>query len=141
MSEKSILWIENQLEYDGAHLKVLRRAGYTVHKAWSAEEGMHVLHQYGQKYDLILLDILMGERPLGKREVVEGRTGLALYEIIRDDIKLSVPIVFVTVIVDPAVVADIQQRESVRGFAYYILHKPFRPSELLMKVRAVIGPT
>jgi CheY-like chemotaxis protein len=140
MSSKLILWIENELEYAGSHLKVLRRAGYTVHTAWSAEEGVRRLRQQGQKCDLILLDILMGERPVEGREVINGRTGLALYEVIRDDLNLTIPIVFVTVIVNTAVVADIQQRESMRGFSYHILHKPARPSELLEAVQAIIGP-
>jgi len=137
---KKILWIENQLEYAGAHLKVLRRAGYTVHTAWSAEEGVRKLRQQGQEYDLILLDILMGERPLEGKEIINGRTGLALYEVIRDDLNLSIPIIFVTVIVDNTVVADIQGRELARSLKSLTLHKPVRPSELLQAVQTTIGP-
>jgi CheY-like chemotaxis protein len=136
---KKILWIENQLEYAGAHLRVLRRAGYAVHTAWSAEEGVHKLQQQGQEYDLILLDILMGERPLEGREIISGRTGLALYEVVRDDLNLSTPIIFVTVIVDNTVVADIHRKERVRGFECLFLHKPVRPSELLETVQGFIG--
>jgi DNA-binding response OmpR family regulator len=141
MPNKRILWIENQLEYASPHLIALRRAGFTIDTVTSAEEGIQSLRTDGQSYDLILLDILMGEAPLEGKHIKNGRTGLIVYEIIRNNLKLKTPIIFMTVLddVDIKVIKSIRQTENSLGHKYLVLHKPVRPSELLQTVRAVIG--
>jgi CheY-like chemotaxis protein len=140
MSDNRILWIENQLEYAGAILKALKRAGYIVDTAETAEQGIAKLRQQKQEYDLILLDMLMGESPVEGREIINGRTGLAVYDVIRDDLKLKAPIIFVTIIIiDPTVMENIKKREELLGIEHYILHKPTPPSEILQTVRSIIG--
>ena len=138
MPEKRILWIENQLAYSRAHLKVLQRAGYIVNTAASAKEGIRILRQQPNTFDLVLLDILMGEGFLEDREIENGQTGRIVYDVIRDDLNLRIPIIFITVIVDPNIVRDLQYKEERFGFQLKILHKPVRPSELLQTVKKII---
>lgn len=137
---KRILWIENQLRYSQPHLDTLRRAGYVLDVAWSAEEGRQILQQRGAEYDLILLDILMGTKPLAGRDVEAGRTGLVLHEIIRHDLGLRMPILFVTVILDDGDIARLRADDQVPGLETDVLHKPVAPSRLLHKVESLIGP-
>lgn len=138
MNDHHIIWIENQLEYCGAHLKVLRRAGYIVDEAPSPEIGLEKLRNGPISYSLIILDILMGEGAVEGRAVEKGRTGLPLYDIIRDELGLRMPIIWHTVIVDPQLISDIRAKEEERDLGFHLLHKPSRPSELLDEVRASI---
>ena len=140
MCQKRILWVENQLDYAAPHLDVLRRAGYKVDTARSADEALEKLGKSDIAYDMILLDVLMGERPVAGHPVKNGLTGIALLAVIRDDLGLTIPLVFVTVMVDPNVVAELGRRESARGQHLKILHKPVRPSEVLEIVTSAIGP-
>src|SRR3989304_2016457 len=110
MANRRILWIDNQLDYVGAHIKVLENAGYDVQKAWSAEEALSILRSSktpDKMPDLIMLDILMGERPIEGHPIQQGRTGLVLYDILRNELHFAGPIIVVTVIVDNVVENEI----------------------------------
>ena len=138
MSPKHILWVDNQHDYTGAHITRLQAAGYVVSKAWSAEEALRLLRDPVFKCDLIILDILMGEKPIEGREIGNGKTGLVLYDVIRDDLGFKGSILIITVVVDGSVDKAMQRKEAERGLPFEVLHKPVRPSELNEAVRAIL---
>ena len=61
----------------------LERAGYSVKTSLSAEEALSQIAS--QKYDLLLLDIMLG-----------GISGLKLAQVLREDYRNNIPIIFVT---------------------------------------------
>ena len=138
--QKQILWVDNQHDYTGAHITRLQAAGHIVSKAWSAEEALRFLRDPVSKCDLIILDILMSEKPVEGQKVGSGKTGLVLYDIIRDDLGFRGPILVVTVVVDGSVDKAMQGKETPRGLPVKVLHKPVRPSELNEAIQAVLPP-
>lgn len=94
--------------------------GYEVDVANSAEEALKLDLI---KYDLLLLDVMMGEI-----------SGFRMARIVREQPKLSkIPIIFVT--------AKVSQNDRLTGFTVgaddYIL-KPFSVRELVARVKAVL---
>lgn len=96
----------------------MRREGYSVFSAASAEEGMRVFRQV--KPDLMILDIML-----------PARSGLELCKAIRKDSKT--PIIFLS--------ARASEADRVAGLDLgaddYII-KPFNLSELAARVKAVL---
>lgn len=96
----------------------LRREGYTVFTAESAEEGMRIFRQ--AKPDLLVLDVML-----------PSRSGLDLCKAIRRDSK--VPIIFLT--------ARASEEDRIAGLDIgaddYIV-KPFNLGELAARVKAVM---
>lgn len=99
----------------------LSQQGYDADVANSAEEAEVCLRS--QAYDLVLLDVMM-----------EGMSGFQLAERMkRDDALAGVPIIFCT--------AKDTEDDTLRGFglgADDYIAKPFRISELLARVKAVL---
>ena len=96
----------------------MRREGYSVFSAASAEEGMRVFRQV--KPDLMILDIML-----------PARSGLELCKAIRNDSKT--PIIFLS--------ARASEADRVAGLDLgaddYVI-KPFNLSELAARVKAVL---
>ncbi len=96
----------------------LRREGFTVFTAESAEEGMRIFRQ--AKPDLLVLDVML-----------PSRSGLDLCKAIRRDSK--VPIIFLT--------ARASEEDRIAGLDIgaddYIV-KPFNLGELAARVKAVM---
>lgn len=97
----------------------LEGEGYEVDVAYSAEEA---LKKNIKSYHLILLDVMMGKI-----------SGFKLAKIIRQEMKLTVPILFIT--------AKDGEDNTLTGFSLgaddYIA-KPFAIKEVIARVRAVI---
>jgi len=136
---KTILFVDDDPWYSRRMLEELEDAGYRVRfVSSSGTEALEMLES-GIAVDLIVLDIMMppGHRiddPTGGR-----RTGVRLYEHIRRDMRLSVPIVFFTVVEDQQVHSYIEQVGREVGLGSVILVKPVAPLELVEKVRELIG--
>lgn len=99
----------------------LRKEGYTVFTAESAEEGMR-LHKR-VKPDLLILDVML-----------PNRSGFELAKVIRRDSK--VPIIFLT--------AMTSEQDRLAGFeigADDFVSKPFNLRELAARVKAVLRRT
>jgi two-component system, OmpR family, alkaline phosphatase synthesis response regulator PhoP len=94
--------------------------GYDAEVAYSAEAA---LKNNLKQYDLLLLDVMMGKT-----------SGFKLANIIRNELKLSVPIIFIT--------ARTTETDLLTGFKIggddYIT-KPFSIHELTARVKAVLG--
>ncbi len=137
-NNNNVLWIENQLDYSMNQINMLRDAGYKVRTASTAEIGYEILSKAPDSYNVIILDILLGEKPIEAIEIQNGRSGLVLHKLIRDKLHINTPIIFVTVIVDNSIVSYITKEEENRGLIPHILHKPVRPSELLDLINKII---
>ena len=101
----------------------LETEGYDVSTANSAEEA---LTMGIDKYDLLLLDVMMG-----------GMSGFALAKKLKDDPQTAnVPIIFLT--------AKDTENDTVTGFnlgADDYISKPFSIREVMVRVRAVLRRT
>jgi two-component system, OmpR family, alkaline phosphatase synthesis response regulator PhoP len=100
----------------------LENEGFSVDVANSAEEALKLRLK---KYDLLLLDIMMGKM-----------SGFRLAEVIRKERKLTVPIVFLT--------AKDTENDTLTGFSLgaddYIA-KPFSVRQVIARVKAVLKRT
>ncbi len=98
----------------------LESEGYIVDDAASGEEALELLKK--NKYSLILLDVMM-----------EGISGFKTAELIKKDLKLSVPVIFLT--------AKDSENDMLTGFsigADDYISKPFSIKEVVARVRAVL---
>lgn len=97
----------------------LESEGYETDVAYSAEDAVT---QKLKKYNLILLDVMMGKM-----------SGFRLAEKIRKDLGLTVPIIFLT--------AKDTENDVVTGFnigADDYIPKPFSIKEVVVRVKAVL---
>ena len=99
----------------------LERAGYRVKTVLSAEDALSEIS--AQKYDLLLLDIMLG-----------GISGLKLAQLLREDYRSNVPIIFVTALDTED---DILKGFSSGGDDY--ISKPFSVNEVIARVGAVLA--
>lgn len=97
----------------------LSSEGFEISTAHSAEQALKMPIE---KYDLILLDVMMGEM-----------SGYKMASKIRKDMKLSVPIVFMTA---KTTENDILTGFNVGGDDY--ISKPFSIREMIARVKAVL---
>ena len=98
----------------------LENASYLVDTASSGEDALAKMNT--THYNLVLLDVMMA-----------GMSGFRMAEIIREDRKEDIPIIFLT--------ARTSERDLLNGFSSggddYIT-KPFSIQEVLARVRAVL---
>jgi len=100
----------------------LNNAGYHTDVAYSSEGAYAMLKN---KYDLILLDVMMG-----------AISGFRLAEIIHQDFGDNIPIIFITALGD--------ESHKLKGFglgADDYISKPFSVKEVIARVNAVLSRT
>ena len=99
----------------------LEKHGYDVLAAYDGETALHILRR--EHPDLVLLDLMM-----------PGRDGLDLTRVVRGDEGLaSMPIIMLT--------ARVEDHDKIVGLelgADDYVTKPFNPSEVVARVRAVL---
>ena len=99
----------------------LQQSGFSVLTAYDGEEALHVIRR--EKPDLIVLDLMLPKRD-----------GLEITRILRSDQNLaSIPILMLT--------ARIEDMDKILGLelgADDYLTKPFNPSEVVARVRAIL---
>lgn len=97
----------------------LKGANFEVDVAYSAEEAFVKLRN---KYDLLLLDVMMN-----------GISGFKFAELLRNDYKNDVPIIFIT-----ARDSEVDKLSGFRIGADDYITKPFSIKEVLARVKAVL---
>ncbi|MCF8379300.1 MAG: response regulator transcription factor [Bacteroidales bacterium] len=100
----------------------LESEGYQINVAYSAEEA---LEQDLKLFDLLLLDVMMG-----------GMSGFKLANMIKNELKLNLPIIFLT--------AKNTENDTLTGFnvgADDFISKPFSIKEVIARVKAVLNRT
>ena len=117
-----ILVIDDSLTTRMLEQSILESAGYDVHVATSAEEGLEKAH--GHRYGLFLVDVEM-----------PGMNGFEFIERTRSDPSLAeVPAILVTSRDAPA---DRQRGEDV-GASAYIVKSEFDQTALLFTIRKLV---
>lgn len=116
----SILLVEDHKELAQTVIEYLERMGYIVDYA---ADGLSALHLVAvNQYDVIILDINL-----------PGVDGLTLCERIRDDARLSTPVIMLTA---RDQLAD-KERAFTGGADDYLV-KPFELPELVLRLKAIV---
>jgi DNA-binding NtrC family response regulator len=116
MSNLSILLIDDEEIIRDVISELLRRNGYLVHTAASAEEGLETLRSTAA--DLVLLDLML-----------PGKSGLeALEEILQEDPDITVVMISAYASIENAV-------QATKLGAFDFVTKPFNNDELLNVIK------
>jgi CheY-like chemotaxis protein len=138
---KTILYVDDEPWFVEALVDALRDDHYIVELAINGSEAIEKLKQVTNLPDLVILDVIM---PTGKNiQDTNGgrRTGLKVHEIIRKELRLMMPIIFLTVVDDPTAEREINNLEKSQGINNCaLLVKPVLPTELLEKVTTMLKP-
>jgi two-component system, OmpR family, alkaline phosphatase synthesis response regulator PhoP len=119
MKNKRILIVDDEEDLCEILQYNLSNNGYEIEVAHSAEEAMTKLLT---KFDLILLDIMMGEM-----------SGFKFADLLKKELKIEVPVIFLT--------AKSAENDILTGFslgADDYVRKPFSINELLARVKVVL---
>jgi two-component system OmpR family response regulator len=127
-TQKQLLIIDDDPDYVGGIKAILERAEYLVDVAYNPKEGLKALQI--KKYDLLLLDIMMGR----------GAEGIAVARKLRNDPTLKkMPVLIITGIREQ--MAFLFPGQSVHPNFVEIdelLEKPVGPNLLLEKVSTLL---
>ena len=122
MEQQKILIVDDEEDICEILQFNLNNAGYSTDVAYSSEGAYAMLKN---RYDLILLDIMMG-----------AISGFKLAEIIHQDFGNDIPIIFITALGD--------ESHKLKGFglgADDYISKPFSIKEVIARVNAVLSRT
>ena len=123
MKRDRLLWVDDEISLLRPHILFLEGKGYEVDTANSAEEA---LKMDISAYDLLLLDVMMGEI-----------SGFKMASMLKKEKKTAkVPIIFIT--------AKDTENDTVTGFnlgADDYISKPFSLREVAARVKAVLRRT
>ncbi len=115
---KTIMVVDDEQRIVSVIESYLTQYGYQVVKAYDGDEALHIADSH--KPDLIILDIMMPK--------LDG------YEFLREHRKTAnTPVIFLT--------AKVEEEDKVLGLelgADDYIAKPFRPRELMARVKAVL---
>ena len=137
---KTIFYIDDEPWFVEPLIDALRTEEYHVELATNGTEAVEKLKKGDFLPDLIILDVIMPNGDEVKDTNGGRRTGLRVHEIIRKQLRLRMPIIFLTVVDDPGVEREIESIEKQLGihdFGYLV--KPVLPTELLEKVESFLG--
>lgn len=119
---KKILLIEDEPDLVTVLQTRLEANNYQVATALDGEEGLAKVEQ--EAPDLILLDIIMPKID-----------GLEVCQRIKSNQKTAhIPVIIITA----SGVKDVDKKSAEAG-AQYLIRKPFDPTDLLKKIRTLIG--
>jgi DNA-binding response OmpR family regulator len=129
---KTILYAEDeQWLLDGIR-DGLTAMGYQVVPASDGSQALEMVRT--RQFDLLLLDIMMPPGNLiNEGDAAYGRrTGVEVCKIVRKE-QPQLPIICLTVVMDRQIHAELRKLGAV------ILEKPAVPSEIVARVRSIIG--
>jgi len=125
---KKILMIDDDPDFVSGIKAILDKAGFEVEVAYNPKDGMQALQT--KKYDLLLLDIMMGR----------GAEGIMIARKLRKDIKLrELPVLILTGMREQ--IAFLFPGEPVHPRFVEVdemVEKPVEPKLLLEKINALI---
>jgi CheY-like chemotaxis protein len=123
-----IMMIDDDPDFVAGIRSILEKAGYEVNAAYNPKDGFQALQS--KKYDLLLLDIMMGR----------GAEGVAFARKIRKDPKLrEIPVLIITGVREQ--IAFLFPGQAVHpNFVDVdeLVEKPIEPNLLLEKVEALL---
>lgn len=110
---KKILWVDDEIDLLGGHLRLLEQKGYSVDTATNGEDAIELVRE--QPYDLVFLD-----------EMMPGMGGLKTLSQMKD-LAPNLPIVMIT-----KNEAESLMEEAIGSKISDYLTKPVNPSQVLM---------
>ena len=116
----TILWVDDEIEHLGGHIRFLEKKGYRVLTAGSGGRALEMLRE--NRVDLILMDQMM-----------VGMDGLETVEKIRRSYH-SLPVVMVT----QSEEEELMDR-ALGGVAEDFLTKPVNPSQILLVLKRLLS--
>ena len=135
----NILYADDEPYFIEAIVSALRDEGFHVDIVMNGSDAITFLEKNSP--DIIIMDTIM---PTGEK-VIDGaggrRTGLRCLEIIRKQMGLRIPVVFVTVVDDSQAQGAILEIEKSFGMENKsaILVKPVYPTEVIETVNGILG--
>lgn len=130
---RTILHVDDEPQYVRALRDALDDEGFSVVPASNCSEAMDRFLK--QKFDCVILDVILPAGPSFTGTSDLSRAGLALHREFRR-IDAKVPIIFVTVVGSNDLSASINQEEAKYGLhGATVLVKPILPSVLVATVR------
>lgn len=125
-TSQRVLVVDDDLDTLGLVRTVLRRAGFEVATASCWDEvvdRLNLARDSGQKFDLIILDIMM-----------PGRSGFDIFRSLKVQMSEMPPVIFLSA----KYATDDIIRASEMGAAKYLV-KPTKPERLVETVRSVLS--
>jgi CheY-like chemotaxis protein len=119
---KRILFVEDEQWLMEGMVDGLRAYGYSVDCATTGTQALELIETNG--FDLILMDVMMPSSERIKDDTFGRRTGIELCRILREEKKLDIPVVCLTVVTDSAV------HNELRKLGAVVKLKPALPSEI-----------
>ncbi|MBI3580335.1 MAG: response regulator, partial [Ignavibacteriales bacterium] len=110
---KKILWVDDEIDLLGGHLRLLEQKGYSVDTATNGEDAIELVKE--TTYDLVFLD-----------EMMPGMGGLRTLSQMKD-LAPNLPIVMIT-----KNEAESLMEEAIGSKISDYLTKPVNPSQVLM---------
>jgi len=118
-SEKTILWVDDEIDLLKAHVLLLEERGYKVETAANGEDALILVRT--RRYDLVFLD-----------EMMPGMGGLRTLSEMKE-IAPSTPVVMIT-----KNEAESLMEEAIGGKISDYLTKPVNPSQILLAVKKIL---
>ncbi len=113
MTQKTILWVDDEIEFLQPHILFLREKKYRVETASNADDALEIIRR--QKVDLVLLD-----------EMMPGKDGLMTLGEIKN-LKPGLPVIMITKNEEESLMED-----AIGSKVDDYLTKPVNPSQILM---------
>jgi CheY-like chemotaxis protein len=121
-----ILVVDDDPDFVDVTTRILEKNGYDVLIAASGDQALNAMRQ--QKPDLVLLDIMMST-------ILDG---LSVSEEMQEDPDLKdVPVIMISSISDTEHAAVFPSDQYLHMDAW--ITKPYKPDDLLKKIRQVLG--
>jgi len=119
--DETILVVEDDPQVRGVTIRALEGSGYQVIPAASGEEALAIARQPGRRLDMVVTDVVM-----------PGMTGREVVDMLRRSLP-NIPALFVS-----GYPQDVIAQRGVLDSGVEFLPKPFTPSTLVARVRAML---
>ncbi len=120
-SRKTVLWVDDEIEFLRAHILFLETRGYSVIPVFSGDDALALLREKPKEYDIVLLD-----------EQMPGKDGLTTLGEIKDMLP-DLPVVMVTKSEEEQLMDDALGKK-IDGY----LTKPVNPSQILSVCKRIL---
>jgi DNA-binding response OmpR family regulator len=124
MQRKKVLWIDDEIEYLRSHIMFLESRGYSVTPVFSGDDGLHLIREDINRFDIVLVD-----------EQMPGKDGITVLTEIKD-MTSDLPVVMVTKSEEEALMEKAIGRK-IDGY----LTKPVNPSQILLVCKNLLQST
>ncbi len=124
MQRKRVLWIDDEIEFLRSHIMFLESRGYSVTPVFSGDDGLHLIREKMDRFDIVLVD-----------EQMPGKDGLTVLAEIKDMVS-DLPVVMVT----KSEEEELMEKAIGRRIDGY-LTKPVNPSQILLVCKNLLQST